>query len=170
MGAKGCMHGRFFCLLFFGVVKIITKYIIEFKPTYFILQNLAVSIILTLYINKQSWVALLWVHYRKAHCFSFYLVCFSGRGTLWPLACPMRHLGLRPIMQSAGTQGRFLCLSLPWNSVLMPLTGLWTHLLVWLCPSCEILYGSSPLRWFCALYQLLFSPRSATFLNCSKRN
>lgn len=158
-----------FCLfVFLGMVKIInTKYVIKFKPTYFILQNLPVSIILTLYINNQNLVALLWVHYHKAYCFSFCLVCFSA-GELWPLAGP--YAPFRSIMQSAGAQGRFLCLSLPWNSVLMPLTGLWTHLLVWLCPSCEILYGSSPLRWFYALYQLLFSPRSATSLNCSKRN
>lgn len=51
------MVGFFF---FFGVVKIINKrYVIEFKPTYFILQNLPVSIILTLYINNQNLVALL---------------------------------------------------------------------------------------------------------------
>lgn len=50
-----------FCLfVFLGMVKIInTKYVIKFKPTYFILQNLPVSIILTLYINNQNFVALL---------------------------------------------------------------------------------------------------------------
>lgn len=49
------MVGFLVCLLVFGVVKIIIiKCVIELKPTYFILQNLAVSIILTLHINKQS--------------------------------------------------------------------------------------------------------------------